>query len=75
MFVPIDYFTKWIKGVSYAKITSKHVAKFLINNVICRYNVPRELIRDQGSHFRMEIAALLEKDKIQHHISLSSLDK
>jgi len=69
MLVAIEYLTKWVEVASLAKITSAHVVKFIINNIICRHGVRQELIRDQGSHFRKEVAELLGKYKIQHHKS------
>ena len=62
--VAIECFTKWVKPASFAKITSKHVEKFLLNNFIYRYNIPHKLINDQGSHMKKEVAILLEKYKI-----------
>ena len=72
-----DYFTKWVEAASYAKVTSKHMAKFIINHIICRYGVPHELMSDQGSHFRKDLASLppfmvnykdiLKKDKNSQH--------
>jgi len=44
--VAIDYFTKWIEAVSYAKTMSKYVPKFLINDIKYRCGVPHELIND-----------------------------
>ena len=40
-----------------------------MNNIICRYGVQHELIRDEGSHFKKKVVSLLEKHKIQHHKS------
>jgi len=62
-FVAIEYFTKWVEAVTYAKITSKNVGKFLIDNIICKNNVPHK-ISDQGSYFRNEVTAKLKKYKI-----------
>ena len=67
--VAIDYFTKWVEAVSYAKLTAKHVARFLEKNIFCRYGVPHEIISDQGSHFRAEVQDLLEKYHVKHHKS------
>lgn len=67
--VAVDYFTKWVEAASYAKITAKHVAKFIISNIICQYGIPHEMISDQGSHFKAEVEELFEKYKIQHHQS------
>ncbi|XP_074301297.1 uncharacterized protein LOC141632673 [Silene latifolia] len=67
--VAIDYFTKWVEAAFYATLTSKHVAKFITENIICRYGVPRELISDHGSHFKKDVAALLTHYKIQQRKS------
>lgn len=69
--VAIHYFTKWVEAASYATITSKHVAKFIKNNIICHYGVLHELISDNGSRFRKEITSLLEEFKIKYHRSSS----
>ena len=38
--VEIDYFTKWVEAASYSVSKAKHVARFIENNIICRYGVP-----------------------------------
>ena len=48
--VAIDYFIKWVEAASYKSVTQTVVARFLKHNIICRYNVPRELITDNGSN-------------------------
>ena len=48
MLIAVNYFTKWVEVASYASVALKHVAKFIINNIICRYGVPHKLISDQG---------------------------
>ncbi|XP_074299813.1 uncharacterized protein LOC141630983 [Silene latifolia] len=67
--VAIDYFTKWVEAASYATLTSKYVAKFITENIICRYGVPHELISDHGSHFKKDVADLLTHYKIQQRKS------
>ena len=59
--VDIDYFTKWLEAVSYAKLTSAKVSTFIISHIICRYGVPHELISDRGVHFRGEVGTLLHR--------------
>ena len=39
--VAIDYFTKWVKEASYSILKAKHVARFIENNIICRFGVPQ----------------------------------
>ncbi|XP_043714609.1 uncharacterized protein LOC122662964 [Telopea speciosissima] len=49
--VAIDYFTKWVEAQSYAVLTAAKMAKFIKENIICRYDVPQQLILDQGLNF------------------------
>ncbi|XP_056691950.1 uncharacterized protein [Spinacia oleracea] len=67
--VSIDYFSKWIEAASYVKLGEKQVSKFVINNIICRYGVPFEIISDNGSHFEGHLKETLEKYKVRHHQS------
>uniref|UniRef100_UPI001C93D139 DDE-type integrase/transposase/recombinase n=1 Tax=Modestobacter italicus (strain DSM 44449 / CECT 9708 / BC 501) TaxID=2732864 RepID=UPI001C93D139 len=67
--VAIDYFTKWVEAASYKTLNAKQVARFIQNNIICRYGVPHEFISDNGQHFRKETEALLQKYDIKHHRS------
>ena len=57
--VAIDYFTKWVEAASYKILNSKKVAQFIQTNIICRYEVPHEIILDNGLHFKGEIEKLL----------------
>ncbi|RVW53222.1 hypothetical protein CK203_115590 [Vitis vinifera] len=71
--VAIDYFTKWVKAASYARLTSIGVASFIRSHIICRYGVPHELISDRGVHFKAEVDTLVQKYGIQHHRSYTLL--
>ena len=51
LIVAIDYFTKWIEAKPLAKITTKQVAQFFWENIICRYGIPRVLVTDNGTQF------------------------
>ncbi|RVW78456.1 hypothetical protein CK203_050454 [Vitis vinifera] len=59
--VAINYFTKWVKVVSYARLISSGVASFIRSHIICRYGVPHELISDKGVHFRADVDTLLQR--------------
>ena len=67
--VAIDYFTKWVEAVSYARLTSSGVASFIISHIICCYRVPHELISDREVHFRVDVDTLLQRYSIHHHRS------
>ena len=51
MIVAIDYFTKWIEAESLATITSRKVEKFIWQNIITRFGLPRVLTVDNGTQF------------------------
>ncbi|XP_050890352.1 uncharacterized protein LOC127095751 [Lathyrus oleraceus] len=53
--VAIDYFTKWVEAASYANVTKHVVARFLKNNIICRYGIPSKIITDNGSNLNNKI--------------------
>ncbi|XP_077215742.1 uncharacterized protein LOC143850369 [Tasmannia lanceolata] len=67
--VPIHYFTKWIEVQSYSSISSASVAKFIKANILYRYGISHELISDNGSHFKKEVAFLCEEFRIKHYKS------
>ncbi|GKF42318.1 reverse transcriptase domain-containing protein, partial [Tanacetum coccineum] len=39
--VAIDYFTKWIEAKLLARITGKDVKKFVWDNIVCQFELPR----------------------------------
>jgi len=47
----VDYFTKWIKVEAVASITAAKVCKFIWENIITRFGVPRTMIFDNGRQF------------------------
>ncbi|GJZ95990.1 reverse transcriptase domain-containing protein [Tanacetum coccineum] len=52
LIVAIDYFTKWIEAKAVATITGNQVKKFVWDNIVCRFGLPREIISDNGKQFR-----------------------
>lgn len=48
--VAIDYFTKWVEAVSYSNVTRQVVARFIRKEIICRYEVPQNIITNNGSN-------------------------
>jgi len=49
--VAVDYFTKWAEAVPMSTITTKKVIDFVVNNLICRFEIPRTIITDNGTQF------------------------
>ena len=68
--VAIDYFTKWVEAASFASVTKNVVARFIKQNLICRYGIPEKITTDNGTNLNNTmITALCEQFKIQHHNS------
>jgi hypothetical protein len=49
--VAVDYFTKWVEAKALENITTPTIQKFFWQNIICRFEVPRELIVDNEKQF------------------------
>nr|GEU36606.1 hypothetical protein [Tanacetum cinerariifolium] len=47
--VPVDYFTKWIESKPLVRIMGKEVIRFVMDNVICRFGLPRIIVTDNGA--------------------------
>ncbi|KAL0402038.1 UNVERIFIED_CONTAM: hypothetical protein Slati_4233700 [Sesamum latifolium] len=41
LIVAVDYFTKWVEAEPLAKIEEREVMKFIWQNIICRFSIPR----------------------------------
>ncbi|XP_028072301.1 uncharacterized protein LOC114274538 [Camellia sinensis] len=46
-----DYFTKWVEAEPLATIKEQDVKKFVWQNVITRFGIPRALVSDNGTQF------------------------
>ncbi|KAK4384681.1 hypothetical protein Sango_3036500 [Sesamum angolense] len=51
LIVAVKYFTKLIEAEPLAKIIEKEVIKFLWKNIVCRFDIPRALVSDNGTQF------------------------
>ncbi|XP_021748050.1 uncharacterized protein LOC110713912 [Chenopodium quinoa] len=51
LIVGIDYFSKWIKAEAAANITEQTVRKFIWQNNITRFGIPKVLVFDHGRQF------------------------
>nr|GEY78969.1 reverse transcriptase domain-containing protein [Tanacetum cinerariifolium] len=51
LIVAMDYFIKWIEAKAVGTITGGQVKKFLWDNIVCRFGIPREIISDNGKQF------------------------
>jgi hypothetical protein len=49
--VAIDYFTKWVEAEPLATIIERNIQNFVWKVVICRFDIPRVLVSDNGKQF------------------------
>ena len=54
LLVAIDYFTEWVEAEALATITETKVQNFVWKNIICRFEIPRTIISDNGRQFDSE---------------------
>jgi len=59
--VCMEYATKWAEAKAIPNGTAKEVAKFLIEEIVCRHGCPKEILSDRGKCFTSKvITALIE---------------
>ena len=49
--VKVDYFTKWAEAGPLVTIIEQKVRNFVWQSIICRFEIPRSLVSDNGKHF------------------------
>ena len=49
--VNIDYFTKWVEAEALVTIMEKNIRSFVWRNIICRYEIPRVIVFNNGKQF------------------------
>ena len=48
LLVATDYFSKWIESEAFASIKDKDVTQFIWKNIVCRFDIPRSIVSDNG---------------------------
>ncbi|XP_056696908.1 uncharacterized protein [Spinacia oleracea] len=51
LIVGVDYFSKWIEAEAVSSITEPQVRKFIWQNIITRFGIPRLMVFDHGKQF------------------------
>ncbi|GJY23813.1 reverse transcriptase domain-containing protein [Tanacetum coccineum] len=51
LIVAVDYFKKWIEAKVMATITGNQVKKFVWDNIVCHFDLPGEIVSDNGKQF------------------------
>ena len=60
--VGVDYMTRWAEAAATSRITAEEVAKFIFENICCRFGTPLEILSDRGPGFRADLVGeLMEK--------------
>ncbi|MCO5573942.1 hypothetical protein L7F22_027720 [Adiantum nelumboides] len=63
----VDYLSRWAEAIAVRQITAKDVAKFVYDEICCKFGVPLELLSDKGPGFRAKLLDFLcAKMKIRH---------
>ncbi len=68
--VAIDHYSKWCEAKAVADHGAKTTARFLEDDVICRYGVPEFVLTDNGGEWAAEFDAMCKDYGIHHqHIT------
>jgi hypothetical protein len=64
--VAIDHYSKWCEAKAVADHGARTTAKFLEDDLICRYGVPSCILTDNGGEWGAEFEAMCKDYAIQH---------
>jgi len=68
--VAVDYVPKWIEAISSRNNDHKTMIKFLKENILSRFGIPRAMISDGGTHFcNKPFESLMKKYEITHKVA------
>lgn len=48
----VNYFTKWAEAMPTLSNDGETAALFIFNHVIARFGIPKEIVTDNGTHFK-----------------------
>ena len=58
--VVVDYFTKWAEAMPTFKVDGETIAFFIFNQIIARFDIPKDIGTDHGSHFQNSMITELD---------------
>ena len=68
--VGIDYVSKWVEAIACRNNDASTVLKFLKENILARFRIPKAIISDGGSHFCNRLFDnLMKKFGVSHKVS------
>jgi hypothetical protein len=65
--VAIDHYSKWCETKVVVDRGAKIAARFLEDDIICRYGVPKFVLTDNGGEWAAEFEVMYRDYAIQHH--------
>jgi len=48
----VDYFTKWVEAMPTFNNDGETTTLFIFNQIVARFDFPKEIVTDHGSHFQ-----------------------
>jgi hypothetical protein len=68
--VVVDYVSKWVEAIPSMTNDHRPVLKFLKENILSRFGMPRAIISDEGTHFcNKPFEVLMKKYGITHKVA------
>ncbi len=64
--VAIDHYSKWCEAKAVADHSAKTASRFLEDDIICRYGVPKFVLTDNGGEWAAEFEIMCKNYRIQH---------
>ncbi len=64
--VAINHYSKWCKAKIVVDHGAKTAARFLEDDIICRYGVPKFVLIDNGGEWVAEFDVMCKDSKIHH---------
>ena len=72
IFLAVDYVSKWVEAILTRTNNANVVAKFLRSHIFTRFDTPRALITNGGTHLcNKMVGKVLQKYGVRHHTSLA----
>ena len=57
--VAVEYFTKWVEAMPTFKDDGDTTTLFLFDQIIARFDIPREIVTNYGNHFQNKMMSEL----------------
>jgi hypothetical protein len=48
----VEYFTKWVEAMTTFSNEGENTTFFIFNQIVARFNIPKDIFIDHGSHFQ-----------------------